>query len=314
MLKFGLSVLALYNKLKYGEYPLAVLYFHRVLEQANPFCPDDLTMLQFELLVTRLNQYFTLLPLTQALELQKQKALHKNALVLTFDDGYVDNYDNALDVLERLGVKASFFVATQGTEQGYLWSDKLAFSLEKTSATELSAFGQCFILNTQQDRANAYLFLVNQIKFMSNDERDNTLQVIYQNIGELEPPRCMMTAEQLKDLHNLGHDVGAHTHSHSILAFQSDQVAEQEIAQSIDELTTILGQKSGLFAYPNGWFGRDFDQRHQTILKNLGVTIGVATNDGGIVSTTDRTALPRFMPHRKEFNQFCLSILKIAGE
>ena len=38
MLSFGLTLLAEINKWRLGEYPLAVLYFHRVLEHTDPFC------------------------------------------------------------------------------------------------------------------------------------------------------------------------------------------------------------------------------------------------------------------------------------
>ena len=85
-------------------------------------------------------------------------------------------------------------------------------------------------------------------------------------------------------------------------------------SSNFDRVTDILGEAPPLFAYPNGWFGRDFTAEHQHMLNELGIQYGVATNDGGITSKTSLTALPRFMPHRKEFNQFCLSILKIAGE
>lgn len=314
MLHFGLSLLAFINRIKHKEHPLAVLYFHRVVNEPSLFCPDDITSANFEVLLTKLNKYFKIFSLSQALALIEQGKLPPKALVLSFDDGYADNFDNALPVFEKLGIKASFFIATKGTEQGYLWNDELAESLKNTMATQFGLFDQSFVLNTEQEKANAYLYLVNKIKFLANQERDEVLNAIYKKIGRFEPARCMMTAQQLNKIAKLGHDVGAHTHSHSILAMQNPEVAKQEVIGSVEYLTDILGEAPSLFAYPNGWFGRDFKVEHQHVLNELGIQYGVATNDGGITSKTSLTALPRFMPHRKEFNQFCLSILKIAGE
>lgn len=316
LLQLGLFVLRAYNQIKHGQAPLPVLYFHRVLTQPSAYHPDDWTIASFDELLAKLSKHFTLLPATKALLLQQQGQLPYNALVLSFDDGYADNFHHALPILDKYGVKANFFIATQGIEAGFLWNDKLEHAICNTRVDSLLFEQQRYSLATEQDKAQCYLQLVGKLKVLANAQRDQLLLELIEQIQQTQtvPPRCMMTKQQLAELQLQGHDIGAHTHSHSILAYQDDDTAQLEISQSVHLLNQILAQPITTFAYPNGWYGRDFDDRHRTMLAEHKGVYGFATNDGGIRTNTMTTALPRFMPHRKELNQFCIAIAKIAGE
>lgn len=320
MLGIGLKLLTWINKRRLGEHPIAVLYFHRVLDKQDPFTPDDFTKERFEQLIKTLSQHFTILPLSQALEQKfegknSQTKTKKRTLCLTFDDGYLDNFTTALPLLDKYDIKASFFVATDGIEQGYLWSDELEFIIKNTQKSSLSFLQKEFDLTSIENKSQAYLTLVGELKFMSNTDRDIHMTDIHKNLAmEAKTPRCMMSLEQLNELQQQGHDIGAHTKTHSILAFQSDDVALQEIKRSQGYLNKHLAKPVDLFAYPNGWLGRDFNERHQEMIRSCGFKYGVATNDGGIITSSNPMALPRFMPYRKQLSQFCLSVAKIAGE
>ncbi len=314
MLEFGLKFISGLNWVRHREHSFAIIYFHRVLREPNLFCPDDWTLDSFDRLLTFLNKHFNVIPISTALKLQSQGCLPPRTLCLSFDDGYLDNYTEALPVLERLRVKASFFIATDGTEKGYLWGDELAHTIKKTSKLTLMFKKRKYALSNDKEKASSYLSLTNSIKFMTNQERDESLKLITSQLGKISIPRLMMNKQQLLALSEGGHDVGAHTATHSILGCQSNQVAEQEINSSIDYLNKLLNKKIELFAYPNGHFPSDFNQEHEAMLIRAGLSVGLSTNDGGVRIQTRKTCIPRFMPHRKEINQFCLSILKIAGE
>ena len=314
MLNIALKIISGLNWLKHKESPLPVLYFHRVLSSPSPYCPDDWTVDSFSTLIAGLNKYFTIMPLSHALKLQQENALPTNPLCITFDDGYLDNYTNALPILASFNVKASFFIATIGTEKGYLWNDELAHTLIKTQKSNLQFLNKNYDLSTTQLKANAYLELVSFLKIQSNTLRDNYLTQLIESLGEFSTPRCMMNAQQLNTLQQQGHDIGAHSHTHSILNYQDNDTALAEISGSVERLNKILSQPVSIFAYPNGCYGRDFTEEHEAMLDHVGIAYGMSTNDGGITTKTKRTRLPRFMPHRKQFAQFCLSIQKIAGE
>jgi peptidoglycan/xylan/chitin deacetylase (PgdA/CDA1 family) len=195
-----------------------------------------------------------------------------------------------------------------------LWNDVLACTIKRTTKASLTFNNQVFSLSSIEQKAKAYLTLVGFIKVKPNEERDSAIIDITHQLGEIIPDRCMMTKEHLLALQKQGHTIGAHTVSHSILSYQNDQVAVQEIKQSVDDLNAFLPKKVRFFAFPNGWYGSDFSIKHEKMLSTCNVEFGLASNDGGVTLQTRPTCLPRFMPHRKEINQFCISIKKIAGE
>lgn len=77
---------------------------------------------------------------------------------------------------------------------------------------------------------------------------------------------------------------------HPILANETDDVAEQEIAGS---LQALLGRPVDIFAYPNGARGLDFGARERRLLREWGVQIAFATDTEFFNARTAPLAIPR---------------------
>ena len=55
--------------------------------------------------------YFSVITMEEVIDSVERKTnLPDNALLLTFDDGYIDNYTYALPILENAGIQGSFFI------------------------------------------------------------------------------------------------------------------------------------------------------------------------------------------------------------
>lgn len=74
--------------------------------------------------------------------------------------------------------------------------------------------------------------------------------------------------------------IGAHTHSHPILATLSERAARNDIAGQRRRLEDLLQAPVNLFAYPNGKAGHDYGPRHMDIVRSLGFSAAVATDWG----------------------------------
>ena len=74
---------------------VGVLYFHRVLKRKDPFFPDDFTETEFSDLLDVLAASFELCTVSEGIRKAGEKT-EKPVLCITFDDGYFDNFSNAL--------------------------------------------------------------------------------------------------------------------------------------------------------------------------------------------------------------------------
>ena len=89
-----------------------------------------------------------------------------------------------------------------------------------------------------------------------------------------------MTSAQLQEFSGLGFEIGAHTESHPILSVLPVEEARREIVRSRQVLESLIDKKVGVFAYPNGRWGKDFDQRHRDIVKTEGFDAAFNTEPG----------------------------------
>ena len=123
------------------------------------------------------------------------------------------------------------------------------------------------------------------------------------------PNDLMLSTTQLQQLRAEGAEIGAHTITHPILAKLDDAIAKREIANSRDQLEGILGERIGLFAYPNGRLGNDYSPTHANIVKSLGFDAAVTTNWGAATKASDLFQLPRFTPWDSSRWRFGLRLL-----
>jgi len=316
MFNFLLSLIYKYHKLKFDEYPLSILYYHHVFPDKNPYHPEDLTSRQFDQQIRFLAKNFNILSLKQAISLLKKKALPAKALVITFDDGYQDNYTIAAPILEKHHCAATFFIATQGVSKGYLWNDVIEQTLRTTTVKGISKniIGKVINITTEHEKIAAFEQLMMKLKFLNHKNRTEKIAQLSQELNVKDIKQSMMSAKQIADLHQRGFSIGAHTHSHTILSTESNEDSYRELTTNKNNLEEIIGNPIEFLAFPNGLYKRDFNQTHCDLAHQLGFKAAFSTNDGGILNRTKMYAMPRFMPYRKQLNLFALSIAKIAGE
>lgn len=316
MLKFFLFIIYQFYKIKHGEYPLSVLYYHHVFATKNLYHPDDLSVNEFEGQINFLNNHFNVLPMKDAIRLLKQGKLPPKALVISFDDGYKDNYTNAVPILDKFSCSATFFISTEGVDKGYLWNDIIEQCIKQTDQTIISAeiIGKAINIETNAEKISAYIKLINHLKFKANKERSTFIEQLKCQLDVFDFQTTMMNPSQIRSLHNNNFEIGAHTHSHTILSTESDEDCYKELEKNKNKLQNIINQPINYLAFPNGLFQRDFNEKHCTLAKKTGFKSAFSTNDGGALSSTNTYAIPRFMPYRKQLTLFALSIAKIAGE
>lgn len=276
---------------------LSILIFHRVLDAPDPLFPDEVDRRRFDEIAGWLARWFNVLPLGDAVQRLVAGTLPSRAAAITFDDGYADNWTNAVPILQRHGLSATFFIATGFLNGGRMWNDTIIESVRQTAVTtlDLSQF-DCGIwsIDGTEEKRTAIARLLTRIKHLPFNQRDEVVSFIAELCGAELPTDLMMTDNQVVQMLASGMEVGAHTRSHPILTRLDDDLAAEEILASRQYLSTLLSRDVDLFAYPNGRQGDDFDARHVRMVRELGFRAAVATNPGAATGEADLYRLPRF--------------------
>jgi peptidoglycan/xylan/chitin deacetylase (PgdA/CDA1 family) len=138
--------------------------------------------------------------------------------------------------------------------------------------------------------------LIGGIKHLAGERRTEAVARVVESCKAALPDDLMLTHTQIRELRRAGMGIGAHTVTHPILAKSADAVARREIADSRDFLAGVVGERIGLFAYPNGKIDSDYTASHAAMAETLGFDAALATNWGVCTGASDIYQLPRFTP------------------
>ena len=225
---------------------LTILIFHRVLPVTDLLFPETPTADRFDQHMQWVKTWFNVLPLAPAIDMLYAGCIPSRALAITFDDGYADNEEVAAPILRRLGLSATFFLATGYLAGGCMWNDRVIEALRGCPADQLDLrpLGlSVYPLTSPGERRQAIDSVLTAIKHVEPERRESLAESIM-GLAQCAPlPPLMMQVQQVRNLRKLGMDVGAHTISHPILTRLARPSAFSEMADSKLALEEILGER-----------------------------------------------------------------------
>lgn len=238
--------------------------YHRILPKTDRrFAAEEPGMVvtpeTFDRHLRELKTLFTIMPLSEWIERRKAgKALPQRACAITFDDGWLDNYEYALPVLHRQQTPATIFAVSHmiGTRLAF-WPNRLARLLQLDNRhgylewlRECSQYHDAGRLDK-----NAISSVIGFCKRFSDVDLQHRLD---QAEAQLQLPvmeaQSLMNWEQLRQAQASGVvEVGSHTCHHFRLTESLDaKVMADEITSSKQLLEQQLERPVSLFCYPNG--------------------------------------------------------------
>lgn len=278
---------------------LSVLAYHRVLPERDPLLRDAPSAAEFEHRMRWVRANFEVLPLGEAVRALRADRLPRRALCITFDDGYADNYRIALPILRRLGLPATFFVATGFLDGGCMFNDVVVEAVRRAGVADLDlaelGLGR-HVLGSADQRVRAIERILARLRYFELERRRRAAAEIAGRAGSRVPTDLMMTSEEVAALRAAGMEVGAHTVNHPILAEIPLGHARHEMQASRACLERITGAPVRLFAYPNGSPGRDYHAEHAALAQELGFDAAVSAAWGAARAGDDLYQIPRFTP------------------
>jgi peptidoglycan/xylan/chitin deacetylase (PgdA/CDA1 family) len=295
---------------------LSILIFHRVVPATDPLFPDEMDAARFDRLCGWLRRTFHVLPLHAACVRLREGTLPARALAITFDDGYADNHDVALPILQRHGLNATFFVATGFIDGGRMWNDTIVETIRATSAEVLRPADSGIAgladlpLTSLEQRRQALHALLGACKYLAVAEREAATLALARAAGVALPVDLMMRSDQVRSLHRAGMGVGGHTVNHPILARLELPQARVELASGKARLEELIQAPVTLFAYPNGRPEQDYRAEHARLARELGFDFAVSTAWGAASRDSDPYQIPRFTPWDRSEWRFALRLAR----
>jgi peptidoglycan/xylan/chitin deacetylase (PgdA/CDA1 family) len=291
-----------------------ILMYHRVFNPvSDPFemCVSPVLFKQQMEYIRRKFVPMRLLDLAAGMESGK---LPQRAVVVTFDDGYIDNIEIAYPILKQFDIPATVFIPSDfiGCDREFWWDELeriLYTPQELPNELRLVVRGKEYRLPTrnQADRQKALFSMQSILKPLPSNERYRTLDALisWSNTSRQQRPEYRtMTINELLILQEDGLiDFGAHTATHPSLAQLSPELQRTEIIKGRERLEVALGKSINVFAYPYGK-GIDISQETADIVKKAGYKLACTTIPGGIEYRDDPFWLRRCGIHNWEFQTF----------
>jgi peptidoglycan/xylan/chitin deacetylase (PgdA/CDA1 family) len=256
-----------------GPRPLVIGY-HRVVEDIAAAAQTDMpTMLtsraMFERHVDRIGRHFQFVSLDEIGDrIARNLPFTRPVAAITFDDGYLDVYENALPILKRKGIPAAVFVVTELVGRS-CWQvhDKLYHLMAKAYArwddpwqglTQLLAGVDMSAMAIPGMRAasrNPYGVVTAMLPSLSQMHVGRVMEMLTEQVGNgsADVPRTVNWS-MVDTMRHDGFTIGSHTKTHVWLANESDDKGFDEIAGSKEELERRMGEPVHHFAYPGGQF------------------------------------------------------------
>jgi len=290
-----------------------ILIYHRVLDEPDFMRPGEVDKNEFTWHMELMSRYFNVLSLKEALEKADEDNLPPRAVCITFDDGYADNYFNALPILNKFGLEATFFIANGFLDGGIMWNDCVIEGVRSIQGDILDLreikLGE-FDISTDEKKARVAGSILKTIKHCEPSQRKQYAKYFFSLIPK-NAPEIMLTMEQLRMLYKSGMEIGGHTKTHPILATLDKTEASLEIKENKQVLEDILDTQINFFAYPNGKPEIDYLPEHVQIIKKSKYQAALSTEWGVMDKNSDKWQLPRFTPWDSVPEKFMLRIADI---
>jgi peptidoglycan/xylan/chitin deacetylase (PgdA/CDA1 family) len=284
---------------RFARGALTIVTFHRVLpaDQLRHYPLGGLVVTpeQLELVLGELAPHFECCSVIEAYRRWKRPgpAAARPPLGISFDDGALDNYEHARPVLDKLSMRATFYVPVRNVERRHSpWHDRLSFALLRSIAAVrkardvdfdplLAPFGlrvSSFAAILPDDALRLAAQGVVAAKALPFAMRCDAIAALEAALGGDQVPdfAALMSWEQVRELHRAGHEIGSQALMHAQLTELPDERLNEEVEGSRSVLSELLGAAVPSFCYPNG----SYDARVLGAVRAAGYECAVTTQWG----------------------------------
>jgi len=271
-------------KKRWKDFPSIILIYHRFIDDKNCSYLNKGPVVQhkvkhFEKEIKYLKKYFKVETLDKIVtQIKAHNAFDNPTISITFDDGYLDNYELAYPILKKEGIPATVYVTTGliGSNER-TWTDEIELALmgTKKEFLQIDIHGESIMpISTIKDRERANIRIAELLKRLPDEERREHLKSILEILDDKSATqngkeRRMLNWDEVKEMAAENISIGVHTHTHGILSKMPLGEAKREIFLSKKIVEEKLGTPAKHFSFPNGR-EEDFSEILRDYCKEIG--------------------------------------------
>ena len=262
---------------------LRILAYHRVLPAPTDDFSFDLELVSawaegFRAQMVHLRRHWHPMRFDELLSLQRAgRRVPRNAVLVTFDDGYEDNHRVAYPILRDLDLPAMFFVATGHIDSGrpYLY-DWLVHAVCVTQASRIDVPELALAMPLPADlhaRRAVAAQVLDRLKALRENAQTILIRRITSQLDVAIPSShdgCRpMGWQALREMRDGGMEIGSHGVHHRMLAKLPASLMKAELVESRRRTEEELGTPARVLSYPVGGFDA-FDAEVETAARAAG--------------------------------------------
>lgn len=280
---------------------IVMYHYVRDLEHSRYPRIKGLDLSLFEQQIQFFKQHFTFITMEELLSTYEEGGdLPENALLLTFDDGYMDHFTNVFPVLLREGIQGSFFISGKTfIENKLLDVNKIHFVLASSDTNELlqdlyqqmdyyrgieynipsnkELYDLYAVKNRYDDKDT--IFIKRMLQTVLPEELRNKISsnIFEKYVGLSEfkfAHELYMSYDQIRCMKNAGMFIGLHGYDHYWLGNLEKDKAEIDIRKALKSMNEFINPNSWVMNYPYG----SYNNETIDILKNMGCKLALTTN------------------------------------
>jgi peptidoglycan/xylan/chitin deacetylase (PgdA/CDA1 family) len=279
---------------------LAILRYHAICQRDAGYAEPGICVspAAFEQHVAYLAAHYHVLPLPDAVAaLRRGTTLPRNAVAITFDDGYADNL-GAAEILARHGLAATFYI-TAGclAGGGPFWPAELRILVKAITHPQIQVHAAgspvTLPLTTPEERTAAVSKLTRLFKGHTIPIREALRDQLRRLANLTTIPSPMLGWTDVAAMYKKGMVIGSHTLTHPNLPNAGASEAHREITESKAIIEDRLGAPVTMFSYPNGGAERYMTRDVARLVKDAGYEAATTSRNAFAGPKSDPFALER---------------------
>ena len=288
---------------------ISMYHYTRYIQNSRYPAIKGLEIEDFKKQLDFFKENFNVVTMEEVIEaVKEEKRLPEKALLLTFDDGYTDNYTVALPLLLERGLQGSFFVPAKPLDKGGLLEvNKIHFTLakgdEKNIVRDILDYSliikeklreklniadrdvseelyKRYAVSNGRDTLDTSFIKKMLQEVLPAENRTEIIDILFDKYVDVSEEvlanELYVNKTQLKVMKKLGMFIGLHGYEHNHLALLSEEEQKKDLEAALCVMREFIDEDAWVMNYPYG----SYNETTLRLTKSLGAVLGLTTKRG----------------------------------